>query len=240
VEYVSHDREAGIVDRAAASGMNFKVPKFAECRAEPATVSPGGATTVTASGLLPNREVHLLIGDTTVANGATDAMGSTTIRMPIPPDARLGQRLVTVGALAVSADCSVTVVPRPSCFGRPATVIGTAGNDVLRGTPGDDVIAGLEGNDVINGLGGNDLICGGDGNDVLTSGAGNDRLDGGAGNDVLNAGTGSDILLGGPGNDVLNAGSGNDTLDGGEGNDACNGGLGVDTATGCEAKSNVP
>ncbi|CAG0992925.1 hypothetical protein GPROT1_03181, partial [Gammaproteobacteria bacterium] len=72
--------------------------------------------------------------------------------------------------------------PRTTCFGLPATVIGTDGNDVLNGSPRDDVIVGLGGNDVINGLGGNDVICGGDGNDILAGGAGNDRLDAGAGN----------------------------------------------------------
>ena len=128
----------------------------------------------------------------------------------------------------------------PTCFGLPATVIGTEGNNILRGTPGDDVIVGLGGNDIIYGLGGNDVICGGDGNDILTGGAGNDRFDGGADNDVLNGESGNDRLLGGTGNDVLNAGSGNDTMDGGDGNDICNGGPGADTATNCEAMSGVP
>ena len=37
----------------------------------------------------------------------------------------------------------------PMCFGMPATIVGTAGDDTLTGTPGDDVIVGLEGTDVI-------------------------------------------------------------------------------------------
>ena len=36
------------------------------------------------------------------------------------------------------------------CFGEPATIIGTPGDDVLSGTSGDDVIVGLEGTDVID------------------------------------------------------------------------------------------
>src|SRR4029453_20256 len=40
---------------------------------------------------------------------------------------------------------------RLMCLGRPATIIGTAGNDTLIGTPGADVIAGLGGEDTISG-----------------------------------------------------------------------------------------
>jgi hypothetical protein len=128
----------------------------------------------------------------------------------------------------------------PSCFGVPATIIGTDRNDIIPGTPDNDVIVGLGGNDVINGMGGNDLICGGDSNDILTAGSGNDKLDGGRGNDVHNAGGNNDTLIGGTGNDVLNGDAGNDELDGGEGNDACNGGPGTDSASGCEAVSSAP
>ncbi len=96
---------------------------------------------------------------------------------------------------------------RPKCLGMRATIVGTAGADVLRGTAGDDVIAGLGGNDVLKGLGGDDDICGGPGNDRLVGGPGSfDRLSGGPGNDTLLGGAGSDFLLGGSGNDVLNGG----------------------------------
>src|SRR2546423_11480214 len=73
----------------------------------------------------------------------------------------------------------------PTCLGLPATIVGTAGNDVLNGTPGNDVIIGLGGDDTINGLGGNDTICGDDGNDHLYGGAGNDAIQGGNGDDVI-------------------------------------------------------
>ena len=37
----------------------------------------------------------------------------------------------------------------PTCFGMPATIVGTEGDDELVGTPGPDVIVGLDGNDDI-------------------------------------------------------------------------------------------
>jgi uncharacterized delta-60 repeat protein len=62
------------------------------------------------------------------------------------------------------------------CFGRRATIVGTARRDVLRGTPHGDVIAALGGDDTVRGAGGNDLICGGRDNDNLFGGRGRDRL----------------------------------------------------------------
>ena len=40
--------------------------------------------------------------------------------------------------------------------GTPATIVGTAGNDVINGTAGNDVIVAGAGNDTINGSGGDD------------------------------------------------------------------------------------
>ena len=105
------------------------------------------------------------------------------------------------------------------CAGKQATVVGTAGRDVIKGTKKRDVIAGLGGNDVIRGLGGNDTICGGSGKDKLVGGAGKDRLLGGAGKDKLLGGRGRDKLKGGKGKDTLIGGPGHDTLNGGPGKD---------------------
>lgn len=77
---------------------------------------------------------------------------------------------------------------REQCLGKTANVVGTTGDDVLRGSPGADVIVGLGGEDVIRGLGAKDRICGG---------AGDDRLIGGDGNDVMSGGSGEDWLAGG-------------------------------------------
>ncbi len=89
-----------------------------------------------------------------------------------------------------------------ACAGRSATIVGTAGRDVLRGTPRPDVIVALAGADVVKGAGGDDVVCAGGGADRVRGGAGNDRLAGGRGRDLLLGGAGRDRLIGGPGADV--------------------------------------
>jgi Ca2+-binding RTX toxin-like protein len=136
-----------------------------------------------------------------------------------------------------------------------AAIVGTNGNDVLRGLDRlADVLIGYDGNDqLLSGDGwdflyggsGNDVLqsvgfatmYGGDGNDTLTSGYGYDELHGEAGNDRLTGNGDFDQLFGGDGNDYLDGGddfdrlyggSGRDTLIGGEGEDELNGGDGDD------------
>jgi Tol biopolymer transport system component len=109
--------------------------------------------------------------------------------------------------------------PKPLCQGRPATIVGTPGNDVLSGTKGADVIAALGGNDRVKGGGGADLVCAGAGNDRVEGAAANDRLYGAAGNDLLLGGRGNDRLYGGPGADTLRGGPGKDRMNGGPGRD---------------------
>lgn len=113
--------------------------------------------------------------------------------------------------------------PEPTvfCKGKPATLIGTSGNDVLTGTSGRDVVAALSGNDVVTALGGNDLVCAGGGRDKVNGGGGKDRI------------------LGQGGNDRLRGAGGRDTLRGGGGNDKCNGGPGRDKGN-CEKEVNIP
>lgn len=76
--------------------------------------------------------------------------------------------------------------PRPlarSCAGRPATQVGTPGDDRgpngLVGTRRRDVVHGRAGDDQIRGRRGGDRACGGRGNDELRGGPGRDRLRGG-------------------------------------------------------------
>jgi Ca2+-binding RTX toxin-like protein len=82
--------------------------------------------------------------------------------------------------------------PEVSCFGLPATIVGTPGKNTIYGTLGPDVIQGLGGDDTIHGISGNDKICGAAGIDKLFGDSGNDMLDGGSGIDACNGGSGFD------------------------------------------------
>jgi Ca2+-binding RTX toxin-like protein len=88
-------------------------------------------------------------------------------------------------------------------------ILGTFGDDTLRGTDGIDVISGLAGNDTIFGGAGADVISGDDGNDILYANTAQNWSDG-ALNTVL-GGAGDDVIYGGYG-DILNGGLGFDTL----------------------------
>jgi hypothetical protein len=154
--------------------------------------------------------------------------------------------------------------PPQTCEGRTATIVGTAGDDLINGTSGADVILGLGGNDTINALGGDDVVCGVAGNDVLAGGAGNDLLSGGDGFDTgtwaglttgaVNAnlatgtatGEGTDTLLalegltGTGAGDTLTGNASDNTLSGGGGNDTIAAAGGTDTCavgTGTDAAS---
>ncbi len=138
------------------------------------------------------------------------------------------------------------------CQGEAATIAGTEGNDVLRGTPGPDVIAGLGGNDTLVGFDGADVFCGGAGVDTVSYAGHEGRvtadLAGGVGDDGspedgslgsrdsigkdvenLTGGFGDDTLVGSSGANRLNGGVGDDVLRGGHGADALYGAAGRDT-----------
>jgi hypothetical protein len=95
------------------------------------------------------------------------------VTAPASGDARaLGlARRAAVPLIALAASTFVggaSALPaQVTCFDRPATVVGTEGDDLLIGTAGDDVIVALGGNDQVTGLNsGTDTICGG----LLTTG----------------------------------------------------------------------
>lgn len=90
---------------------------------------------------------------------------------------------------------------------------------VLRGTAGNDVICGSPSGNRIEGLGGNDVIFGFGGPDLIRGGAGDDLVHGGNGNDVISGDSGSDTLLGEGDRDRLVGGTRKDRLDGGAAND---------------------
>jgi hypothetical protein len=148
-------------------------------------------------------------------------------------------------AYSVSLQClsACSTTPQPTCNGRSVTILGTAGDDLLVGSPGADVMAGRGGNDIVNGGAGDDVICGEAGNDLLIGGPGRDTLLAGAGNDVLMGDAGADTLLGGTGNDALTGGPDDDVLRGQAGADVCDGTTqllrDIADAT-CELRTNIP
>ncbi len=107
-----------------------------------------------------------------------------------------------------------------------ATINGTGGADVLKGSAG-----GVSGTlqDLIQGFDGDDVITGSNGDDDIRGGAGGDLIYGSGGNDVINGGSGDDVIFDGGGNDTVYAGEGNDTMAGDRGNDSYFGGKGFDT-----------
>lgn len=129
----------------------------------------------------------------------------------------------------------------PTCFGKPATIVGTDGPDTLAGSDMvSDVIYGGGGNDYISGgdfYGSGDypdLLCGGPGHDRIGGSAGDDKINGGDGDDEVSGDLGADILQGNVGNDTLieesiaDSDRVNDILRGGVGNDYLIGGWGAD------------
>ncbi|TXT38962.1 MAG: repeat-containing protein [Planctomycetota bacterium] len=146
-----------------------------------------------------------------------------------------------------------------SSFLGSVTLLGGAGNDVLKGGIGDDALFGEAGADTFTGNGGTNTLDGGteidqvfasgDTNFTLTptqlsSSLGTDnlvlntietaKLVGGAGNNTLNASTftGKTTLQGGDGADTIIGGTSADSLDGGAGNDVLTGGTGNDMFVG--------
>lgn len=101
-----------------------------------------------------------------------------------------------------------TVTPAPNLNG----ILGTDGDDILRGTPASDRLDGLAGDDRLIGLESADLLEGGEGDDRLNGGPGNDILHGGPGDDILNGGANNDTLRGGLGKDFLEGGMGSDVF----------------------------
>jgi Ca2+-binding RTX toxin-like protein len=153
-----------------------------------------------------------------------------------------GVALAAVVFIAAAPAANETVGEPPRCHGRLAKIIGTEGDDVLRGTPGRDVIWGGGGDDTILGSLGNDLLCGGPGADLIHGGRGNDLADGGAGDDDRVIGDlGDDKLLGGSGDADEVAGSlGIDTLSGGPGDfDLVHGDYGYDRMDGGPGQDDI-
>ena len=128
------------------------------------------------------------------------------------------------GTAAIESCFEYTVEQSGNSYTAPGwngnIIVGTNGDDTLRGTKYADLILGLGGNDTISGRGDADVICGGAGADKITSAGANDQLDGGTENDRLNSGSGfHDVVIGGPGDDKLSDPDGVLIMQGGPGAD---------------------
>jgi hypothetical protein len=150
LQAIAEDDASGTVDRipdlaAEAVGLRLVPPVYPECSVEPLTVAQGETTTVTVTGLIPDRMVKVILGSEMVAIGTADEAGAASVAFRIPADAQTGQRLVTVGSqdTALTADCSVVVEGRPITLA-PATSTNPPGEDhtvtaVVRDEAGDPV-----------------------------------------------------------------------------------------------------
>ena len=141
---------------------------------------------------------------------------------------RRGLAVIAIAATGLMA-MPATAQTTHTCFGEPATLVGTAGNDELRG----DVVVGLGGSDELHGR----LVCSGKGNDGPIDGdmgadggpgddseiSGDALSIGGPGNDEFfdfgGFGSARQVWRGGPGDDAYNADEGDDVFYGGAGND---------------------
>ncbi|HMB09119.1 calcium-binding protein, partial [Saliniramus sp.] len=127
---------------------------------------------------------------------------------------------------------------------RDDTIIGGAGEDILRGGSGNDTLHGGDGNDRLEAGTGNNELFGGDGNDRLVSNRGTNSFDGGAGNDTVDysyssaswefnlgaeyARTGSvtemlvsiENVIGGSGNEIFYGNAADNIFSGGRGSDS--------------------
>lgn len=109
----------------------------------------------------------------------------------------------------VIALVSIPVLAAPAAA---LTIVGTAGNDLLRGTPHSDTISAKDGSDLVYSRGGRDEVTGDAGDDWLFLGPGRDQGLGSSGADQLYGGRGGDALGGGADTDQLYGGPGDDSL----------------------------
>jgi Ca2+-binding RTX toxin-like protein len=174
-------------------------------------VQPSGQASVLSSNTISTTELFgtpfgiasTPAGRILVADEDSQGLGSTGAVIDVNPSTgqqtALSTNDISGPDLFVEPD-GITVVP-PRCGGRFATIVGTTGRDVIKGSRFADVIATLGGRDRVRGLAGADRICGGKGPDRLFGQGGADRIFGQGGNDRLRGGKGRDRLRGGAGRD---------------------------------------
>lgn len=113
------------------------------------------------------------------------------------------------------------------------TVLGDAGDEVIRLGAGPDFVNGAFGVDKVWGGAGSDWIRGGDHDDLIFGGAGDEYVVAQAGRDRVYGGPGDDRVDSGDGDDVVFVGLGRDTARCGTGSDDANAET-QDTVKDCE------
>ena len=205
----------------------------------PAGVQPTAA--FSASCTVNGREVTCDFG--TVPSGATRSL---TIPVAANAPGTVTNEASVTGNVSDrnpqnNSTAESTQVLPAFCFGQRATIVAVENRGVTAGTAGKDVIVGSPGSDLIRASGGDDLICGNGSPDRIESGAGNDvasgdgasdRIYGGRGNDRGFGGARADILLGGAGADRMFGQAHFDNLRGGPGRDRLAGGIRADVLRG--------
>lgn len=90
--------------------LELSQPVFPICHANQ-NGTKGDNVSVNSSGLLPNSNVHALLGTRLVANGTTDASGNSTVEFIVPEGTPAGSHLMTIGVdkTALTADCQIKV-----------------------------------------------------------------------------------------------------------------------------------
>jgi Ca2+-binding RTX toxin-like protein len=192
----------------------------------------------------------------TVRIGSVIASSVVLLALATGPPASAGDPALPISTSAVVAATSSKGVNPPTCLGREATIIGTAGSDqfpdAVFGTEADDVIHARAGDDNVYAVSletnpnletGDDYVCAGAGDDdPVDGGGGNDHIAGGRGSDSLFGNDGNDTILGGDGLDEIESHAGRDVVSGGPqrdelcasaGPDEARGGSGADTIGWC-------
>jgi uncharacterized repeat protein (TIGR01451 family) len=202
-------------------------------------------TTQGSCGLSANkRKVTCSLGTIAVPTGPVYNPTNATVTINVLAPAKAGtvtntasvdrdQKDPKKGNNSARTSTRVVAPSVPTCRGRRATIVGTAGADVLGGTAGPDVIFAWTGSDAIFPGGDRDLVCAGPGDDFTNSGPQPDTVLAGRGADRVVGRAGGDELRGGRGRDRIRGGRGADLIAGGLGIDRCFGGPGPDVFRSC-------
>ena len=121
--------------------------------------------------------------------------------------------LLTIENVSLTGGDSGNTIDASAFTKGAVTLVGGAGNDVIKGGSGNDAISGRDGDDKIFGGNGNDTLLGGFGNDTLNGDAGNDLLIGGFDDDEIHGGAGINTAVGGQGGMARGGNGARDTGD---------------------------